>query len=571
MMDVILDRFALLEKVIRLSNSTVDIERRLASLLQLLRREMQVERVCLFDLDREAGILALRTLTDENGVPPDLRVPMADNLLGRAAMRQEPAMAGPEGIEALPEATRLFFTGFQTLAVFPIMDDMQLYGVLTFLHRDALSYDPGRIMLIEAMARVMAGTIRNSRLYAESKKRIAELSVLNDVGRSISLTIDLKEVLDTVVKITAKVLMARGSSLNVLDEKTGALRVSAVYGAVPPACLAAEIAPSGDQGPSDHAIACASRREPYVGPACKDPLCEAMGEYGGDRSMICIPLHFTGNYKGALCLYDKFSAPPGRSREFGREDLELLSTMGTMISSSVENALTFQTVNRLARHNETLVRNLSCLYEISGAMMTTFYLDELLAIITNALTLRQGLGFDRALVLLVDEDEESLMGAALREVPIEARETNDRSLADMLRDPAPEPEPSDRLAAFFDLRLPLKEAGGVLVRTAATKQIFNVSPNNGDHDVESSLPVDFGRLAFTTVPMVAKGKVVGVIAVDRDHSAQEITSEDVRNLSMMANQAALAIENSRLYEYIEHANTELTQTRERLLEAEKLA
>ncbi|MFH2127404.1 MAG: ATP-binding protein, partial [Pseudomonadota bacterium] len=73
------------------------------------------------------------------------------------------------------------------------------------------------------------------------------------------------------------------------------------------------------------------------------------------------------------------------------------------------------------------------------------------------------------------------------------------------------------------------------------------------------------------VPMRAKGKIVGVIAVDRDFSGQEITEEDLRNLSMLANQAGLAIENSRLYEYIERAKQELSHTRERLIETEKLA
>ena len=64
--------------------------------------------------------------------------------------------------------------------------------------------------------------------------------------------------------------------------------------------------------------------------------------------------------------------------------------------------------------------------------------------------------------------------------------------------------------------------------------------------------------------MMAKGTVVGVFTVDRAFSGGSITSEDMRNLSMLANQTGLAIENSRLYKYIETVNRELSQARERL-------
>ena len=38
----------------------------------------------------------------------------------------------------------------------------------------------------------MAGIIRNSRVYTESKKRIAELSVLYQVGKVIGSTLELE-------------------------------------------------------------------------------------------------------------------------------------------------------------------------------------------------------------------------------------------------------------------------------------------------------------------------------------------------------------------------------------------
>jgi signal transduction histidine kinase len=71
--------------------------------------------------------------------------------------------------------------------------------------------------------------------------------------------------------------------------------------------------------------------------------------------------------------------------------------------------------------------------------------------------------------------------------------------------------------------------------------------------------------------MLAKGREVGVIAVDRSISGEPLTTESLRDLNMLANQAGLAIENTQLYDDLRNANQSLSQVRIRLIEAEKLA
>ena len=63
---------------------------------------------------------------------------------------------------------------------------------------------------------------------------------------------------------------------------------------------------------------------------------------------------------------------------------------------------------------------------------------------------------------------------------------------------------------------------------------------------------EFSRLLdldeFVTVPLKAKDKVIGVLLADNRFDRNPITNDDARMLTMFANQAGLAIENSRLYE-----------------------
>ncbi len=53
---------------------------------------------------------------------------------------------------------------------------------------------------------------------------------------------------------------------------------------------------------------------------------------------------------------------------------------------------------------------------------------------------------------------------------------------------------------------------------------------------------------FVTVPLLAKGRVVGIMLVDNFYSKRSITSDDIWKLTMFANQAGLAIENSQEFE-----------------------
>jgi two-component system sensor histidine kinase HydH len=564
-----LDRFGILAKMVRISNSTVDVERRLQNMMELFHREMQVGRAILFNLDRESGRLIARAWNDILP-PPDFSVGLEENVLGRAVLTWEAQLAEIDQAGHFPEPLAELIATYQHITAVPVKDDKTLYAVLALLDDTVVEYNSDRLDLVNSIAQEMAGTIRNSRLYAESKKRIAELSVLYEVGRAVSSSIEVDSVLNTVVNITSKVLLAEGCSLNVLDVSRGVLRVSAEYGNIPKDCRFRHLL-DDPRGPRpEMMLRCVGREAPYLGLAGDDPYCPHTNAEDKDKSIICLPLHFKGNFKGTLNVFNKLTAPPGRPREFNREDLELLTTMGAMISASLENALTFQTVDGLARHNEALVKELSCLYEISGAMMTTVKMEELLSIITRAVTMRRGLGYDRVLVLLMDEDEDKLVGAAFREYNEQDTEPQDRSLSDLLRKPASSETLPANLGEISEIILPMTDEG-VLVRTAVEKRAFNITSGNGTKMVESALPGGFGRLSFATVPMLAKGKVVGVIAVDKDFTAGVTTAQDVKNLSMLANQAALAIENSRLYEYIEQANLMLSQTRERLIEAEKLA
>ena len=92
-----------------------------------------------------------------------------------------------------------------------------------------------------------------------------------------------------------------------------------------------------------------------------------------------------------------------------------------------------------------------------------------------------------------------------------------------------------------------------------------------DPEVNPEILGWFESKAFASVPLVAKGRSIGLIAVDNRFTERPITSTDIGFLNLLSNQAALAIENSRLYSNLQEINTQLLNTQNRLIQSEKLA
>jgi diguanylate cyclase (GGDEF)-like protein len=98
------------------------------------------------------------------------------------------------------------------------------------------------------------------------------------------------------------------------------------------------------------------------------------------------------------------------------------------------------------------------------------------------------------------------------------------------------------------IKIPLRDGMGILALTILEGMPFEINTHEAkklvDPQIQKSLSTDF----FVTVPLKAKDKVLGAILVDNIFNKKPITKSNIRMLTMFANHAGLAIENSRLFE-----------------------
>lgn len=214
---------------------------------------------------------------------------------------------------------------------------------------------------------------------------------------------------------------------------------------------------------------------------------------------------------------------------------------------------------------------LSIFYEIGNAMRTTLDLEEILFIILTGVTSHAGLGFNRAMLFLLNEQENTLegkMGIGPHSVEEAGRiwdtiVSQQMSLEDLISAYAFYKKGVSELdRAVRSIRVPLREDAGVLAMTVLEGMSFEITTDETRRKTANDPVLKCLRTEyFVTVPLKAKDKVVGVILADNLFTKKPIVKDDIRTLTMFANHAGLAIENSRLYEQTLYESNTDTLTR----------
>ena len=190
--------------------------------------------------------------------------------------------------------------------------------------------------------------------------------------------------------------------------------------------------------------------------------------------------------------------------------------------------------NRSRAELQGRLSELVALNQVAAAVSSTLDLDELLDAALAAIV--GHLPFDRALVLLVDDDAGVLCGG--------------RSIGG---DAAAQ-------ALVADVRLPLDQIDSTLVQLALADGPLVFRDVQDDAFEPNRV---FARAlevsSFLGTPLQTKGRTVGVLAVDNRLSGRELERSMGPILSTVGNLLAAAVENARLYGEIEAQNRELEE------------
>ena len=163
---------------------------------------------------------------------------------------------------------------------------------------------------------------------------------------------------------------------------------------------------------------------------------------------------------------------------------------------------------------------------------TTMEIDDLLDRSLQAVV--SHLRFDRAMVLLADEQRGVLRGG---------------------RSVGASPEMT-QIVGELELELDHPRSQLALLYRADGPMLFRDADQDADEN-NRAFAAALGVTSFLGTPLVAKGRTVGILAVDNRMSGREVEPGDGPLLFTVGNLIAGAVENARLYAEIEAHNREL--------------
>jgi len=297
----------------------------------------------------------------------------------------------------------------------------------------------------------------------------------------------------------------------------------------------------------------------FLRPETLDQCREAWHNGTGESRTLEV-LHSQGNIRtvDARCL--PFKAQPLVAGEKDDDEHGLL-LLTDILSRQVEDEKRMMRLAKLSLLNQVS----EALY---GAHLT---LDQILQAVLICITSGQGLGFNRAFLLLIDEGSLTLKG----ELAIGPSDADEASriwldLADKQVDLFEMMTSYDQSIKTTDtavnnivrkMVVSLEDSENLLVKSMVNRQIVHITK-------EMVLPgVDtirqwLGAREFALAPLMTRRGPLGVIVADNAISHADIGSLDLEFLHLFANQSAGAIENNRLYHELEKRLIDLRKAHE---------
>jgi len=332
-------------------------------------------------------------------------------------------------------------------------------------------------------------------------ERTEEFRVLRQIIEAVNSTLDLQAVPQQILELVSQVTAADACLLYLLDESGQSLVLQASKPTHPQNI--GRITLRIGEGLTGWVAK--ERRPVAIGrKAYDDPRFKLFQQLPEDRyeAFLSVPIATRDRLVGVINVQHR---EPHRHKA---ETVALVETIGKLVGGAIANARLYQAARQRRRELETLAR-------VSEAVVSERYLDEILQLIVTVTA--ELMGSKICSLMLLDEAKQVLVIKA-----------------------------TQALSPAYRNKPPIKvgqSVSGQAVKERRPISILDVTTNNGYMFPE--IAKREGLRSLLSVPMLVEERPIGVI---NSYTSQEhaFSDDEIRVLSTIANQAAAAIERTRL-------------------------
>jgi signal transduction histidine kinase len=424
--------------------------------------------------------------------------------------------------------------GLNAFAGAPVLEGGELAGVLTLNMRDIDALGEGGQALLVSFAAQAALAIRNARLISEAQRRRREAEALAALGRRLAQTLDPEAMAQELADSLRALLGTRTSGLYRLDAATGDIVSVAISGDLGPGLGRVVVFP---QGTGVAALAARERRPVITANLLTDPRITLTPEVRSRieqavyRAVLSVPLVARDAAIGALSVGDD------EGRAFTPDDVRLAEAVADQAALTLDNARLYVEATGRRREAEELAR-------VARSLTESLDVVDVGRRIVDGVRPLLGLAFSR--LRLKDPD------GSLRAIAWSG------AVPDIVGPENPLPAGAGVAGRAVQEGRPVWSAD--FARDAA----LVLSDELRDYAARSEARSVLG------VPLRVRGEIIGSLTVG-DQVGRVFAASEVTLLEAFADQAALALDNARLYEQTRARLRALQETQAQLVQAAKLS
>jgi PAS domain S-box-containing protein len=392
----------------------------------------------------------------------------------------------------------------QSLIAVPLNLGNKIIGVMEAVHTQQSAFSSDDLSILESAANWSAIAINNARQHAELQRRLQESQALAAISQALNETLDLDRVLQLIAISARRIIPnVEHAVIHLLDESQQALKPVAADGlnerGKPDLILQPGEGIAGQVIKQGHVI--------NIPDTQQDERYVPLGLATDLRSLLVAPVQIGPRRLGTISIQSR--AP----HAFSAQDEHLMATLGAQAAIAIENARLYK-----AEHNQRLLAE--ALRDSATAINMTLDFNEVLnRILANV---ERVVEHDLSSILLIEPDKQT------------ARVARYRNLAEHAH-PAAVVELRLKIAELPDLRQIVKTGRPVIIANTFADPSWVTIPET--QWVRSHI----------SAPIVSRSEIVGFLNLD-SATPNFFTAQHVESLQTFASQAAMAIDNARLFE-----------------------
>jgi PAS domain S-box-containing protein len=493
------------------TTSTLDLRAILDRLLEGIENLLPYSACAVRILDRETGKLERLVLRDID--EKELRaaqemsgVSFSDIVLEKKA----PLVIRNVQIDSNPVLAEFYAKhGLVSYLGLPLIAKEQVLGVLSLLTKQEHDFTNEETGFLTTLASQAAMAIHNSQLYEQVEQRTHELSALQTVTATTTQSLDLKTVLNEVIKKITEIFHFDATRIYLLDPGVDELHLQASYETKPEISAQPRVFPLGE----GHTGKVVESGEPVIYENIQsDPRYQELSSSktirkAGFSFFAVFPIKTRTRTVGTInCIGED-------PRRLTVSEIQLITSMAGQIAVAVANA-------NLLEDTRERTKQLSALYSVASVVGQSLDIEAVLRnVIQKVLDI---LNFDAAYAYLLDRDKKERWLVAYEGFP-----------AGFV------PPSSHKLG---------QGVGGKVLETG-NPVFFEDIQNNPEYlklaHAKTALKAGFRGLV--SLPIIVKTKPVGVIYFF-SKATHRFSANEADLIHAIIEQLGIAVENIRLYE-----------------------